>query len=191
MSAFGRAARLGRDEVGHRRFAANQSVNLVLELPVRFGYALVLTPMLEPRIDQECLDEAPGLGSAFEQPPGVSAVSAALPRKLVQRCEERVTVVPIDAIVDCYEHRPRIILDRSGHDRRRPVAIAANSVGVNISRAIGPALGGVITVFIAAAGALLAIPLTWRYKLQVGATLDLAPSMIGIESVMSHAAAEL
>jgi predicted MFS family arabinose efflux permease len=31
--------------------------------------------------------------------------------------------------------------------------------------------------FIAAAGALLAIPLTWRWKLQTGSTMDLTPSM--------------
>lgn len=34
-----------------------------------------------------------------------------------------------------------------------------------------------IALCLAAAGGLLVIPLTWRYKLQVGATLDLAPSM--------------
>jgi hypothetical protein len=33
------------------------------------------------------------------------------------------------------------------------------------------------THFIAAAGALVAIPLTWRWKLQTGAGLDLTPSM--------------
>ena len=38
-------------------------------------------------------------------------------------------------------------------------------------------IGVPLTLYLAAAGALLAIPLTWRYKLQVGATLDLAPSM--------------
>ena len=34
-----------------------------------------------------------------------------------------------------------------------------------------------IALLVAAVGTLLAIPLTWRYKLQLGATLDLAPSM--------------
>jgi len=34
-----------------------------------------------------------------------------------------------------------------------------------------------IAHYLAAAGALLAIPLTWRWKLQTGAALDLTPSM--------------
>ena len=38
-------------------------------------------------------------------------------------------------------------------------------------------IGVPLTLYLSAAGALLTIPLTWRYKLQVGATLDLAPSM--------------
>jgi len=33
------------------------------------------------------------------------------------------------------------------------------------------------TLFLAAAGAVIAIPLTWRWKLQTGAGLDLTPSM--------------
>ncbi|HVZ51204.1 MAG TPA: MFS transporter [Pseudolabrys sp.] len=40
--------------------------------------------------------------------------------------------------------------------------------------------------FIAAAGALLAIPLTWRWKLQTGAGLDLAPSMHWPAPVLTH-----
>lgn len=40
------------------------------------------------------------------------------------------------------------------------------------------AMGGIpMTQFIAAAGAILAIPLTWPWKLQTGAALDLTPSM--------------
>ena len=38
-------------------------------------------------------------------------------------------------------------------------------------------LGLPLTHFVAAAGAILAIPLTWRWKLQTGAGLDLTPSM--------------
>jgi quinol monooxygenase YgiN len=38
----------------------------------------------------------------------------------------------------------------------------------------------------AAAGALLAVPLTWRYKLQTGANLDLTPSMHWPEPVLAQ-----
>src|SRR6266436_3981210 len=39
---------------------------------------------------------------------------------------------------------------------------------------------------IAAVGALLAIPLTWRWKLQTGAGLDLSPSMHWPEPIIAH-----
>jgi hypothetical protein len=40
--------------------------------------------------------------------------------------------------------------------------------------------------FLAAAGALLTIPLTWRWKLQTGAKIDLTPSMHWPTPVLSH-----
>jgi MFS family permease len=40
--------------------------------------------------------------------------------------------------------------------------------------------------FLAAVGALLAIPLTWRWKLQTGAGLDLSPSMHWPEPIIAH-----
>jgi MFS family permease len=43
-----------------------------------------------------------------------------------------------------------------------------------------------LTHFIAAAGALVAIPLTWRWKLQTGRGLDLTPSMHWPAPVISH-----
>ena len=44
-----------------------------------------------------------------------------------------------------------------------------------------------ITHFIAATGALLAIPLTWHWKLQTGATIDLTPSMHWPEPIVTKA----
>jgi predicted MFS family arabinose efflux permease len=41
-------------------------------------------------------------------------------------------------------------------------------------------------LFIAAAGALLTIPLTWRWKLQTGAALDLTPSMHWPTPMLAH-----
>src|SRR5206468_3978165 len=40
--------------------------------------------------------------------------------------------------------------------------------------------------FLAAAGALAAIPLTWRWKLQAGAGLDLTPSMHWPAPIVAH-----
>ena len=53
----------------------------------------------------------------------------------------------------------------------------ATTLGSALWGELARIIGVPIALFIAAAGALLAVPLTWRYKLQVGATLDLAPSM--------------
>ena len=41
--------------------------------------------------------------------------------------------------------------------------------------------------FLAAAGAMLTIPLTWRWKLQTGVKIDLAPSMHWPTPILSHA----
>jgi len=43
-----------------------------------------------------------------------------------------------------------------------------------------------VTHFVAAAGALLAIPLTWRWKLQTGACIDLSPSMHWPEPIITE-----
>jgi len=60
---------------------------------------------------------------------------------------------------------------------------------------IGSALWGELAALIslpgalllAAAGAMIAIPLTWRWKLQTGATVDLSPSMHWPAPITSHA----
>ncbi|MCI0430252.1 MAG: MFS transporter [Rhodospirillales bacterium] len=48
-------------------------------------------------------------------------------------------------------------------------------------------LGIPAALLIAAGGAVIVIPLTWRWKLQLGATLDFAPSMHWPEPVLSRA----
>jgi hypothetical protein len=51
------------------------------------------------------------------------------------------------------------------------------TVGSAIWGEIASVTGLPLAHFIAAAGALLAIALTWRWKLQTGAAIDLTPSM--------------
>lgn len=57
------------------------------------------------------------------------------------------------------------------------VFFGSMSAGSLIWGQAASALGIPAALLIAAAGALLAIPLTWRWKLQTGGALDLAPSM--------------
>jgi MFS family permease len=59
------------------------------------------------------------------------------------------------------------------------------TVGSTIWGGVATQLGLSPAHFIAAAGALAAIPLTWRWKLQTGAALDLTPSMHWPEPVLT------
>jgi Transmembrane secretion effector len=62
---------------------------------------------------------------------------------------------------------------------------------LTIGSAIWGELAAVISLpgalLLAAAGAMIAIPLTWRWKLQTGAKVDLSPSMHWPAPVTSHA----
>ncbi len=57
------------------------------------------------------------------------------------------------------------------------VFFGAMTLGSVVWGALGRAGGVPLSHFIAAAGTVLAIPLTWRWKLQTGAGVDLTPSM--------------
>jgi predicted MFS family arabinose efflux permease len=62
----------------------------------------------------------------------------------------------------------------------------ALSLGSAIWGQIAGLIGLSATHFLAAAGALAAIPLTWRWKLQTGAGIDLTPSMHWPTPILSH-----
>jgi MFS family permease len=66
------------------------------------------------------------------------------------------------------------------------VFFGAMTVGSAVWGQVAGIAGLPIAHFIAAAGALVAIPLTWRWKLQTGAELDLTPSMHWPAPVISH-----
>jgi MFS family permease len=61
---------------------------------------------------------------------------------------------------------------------------------ISLGSAIWGQIAGMVGLpaahFIAAAGALVAIPLTWRWKLQTGAGIDLGPSMHWPEPIVAH-----
>jgi MFS family permease len=57
------------------------------------------------------------------------------------------------------------------------INFGAMTLGSAIWGKVAATAGVPATLFIAAAGALVSIPLTWRWKLQTGAGLDLTPSM--------------
>jgi transmembrane secretion effector len=60
------------------------------------------------------------------------------------------------------------------------------SLGSAIWGQIAGLIGLPATHFLAAAGALAAIPLTWRWQLQTGANINLAPSMHWPTPILSH-----
>jgi MFS family permease/quinol monooxygenase YgiN len=67
------------------------------------------------------------------------------------------------------------------------VFYGAMTVGSALWGQVAGMVGLPDTQFIAAAGVLIAIPLTWRWKLQTGVGVDLTPSMHWPAPVMSHA----
>jgi len=66
------------------------------------------------------------------------------------------------------------------------VFFGAMTVGGVVWGQVAEIVGLPATHFIAAAGALIAIPLTWRWKLQTGAGIDLTPSMHWPAPVITH-----
>jgi hypothetical protein len=55
-----------------------KAANRRLQNAIRFGNALVLSQMFEPRVGSESLNESPFLGGIFKYAPVVRAVSTAL-----------------------------------------------------------------------------------------------------------------
>jgi MFS family permease len=56
------------------------------------------------------------------------------------------------------------------------VMFAGMALGSGVSGQVASIAGAPLALFLAGAGALLAVPLTWRYKLQTGAAYDLTPA---------------
>jgi len=70
------------------------------------------------------------------------------------------------------------------------VFFGAMSAGSALWGALAAVLGLPAAHLLAAAGAVVAVPLTWRWKLQTGAGADLTPSMHWPTPVLSHAVAD-
>ena len=66
------------------------------------------------------------------------------------------------------------------------VYFGAHTAGSALWGQVAAVWGLPLAHFIAAAGALLAIPITWRWHLQTGANVDLTPSLHWAAPVVSH-----
>jgi predicted MFS family arabinose efflux permease/quinol monooxygenase YgiN len=66
------------------------------------------------------------------------------------------------------------------------VFFGAMTIGSAVWGQVAGIVGLPVTHFMAAAGVLVAIPLTWRWKLQTGAEIDLTPSMHWPAPVITH-----
>jgi predicted MFS family arabinose efflux permease len=66
------------------------------------------------------------------------------------------------------------------------VLFGAMSLGSSVWGEVGMLAGVSPALFLAAAGALIAIPLTWRWKLQTGAGVDFSPSMHWPAPITTH-----
>ena len=88
-----------------------KAVHCILQHPIGIGHALMLTHVLEPGIDAECLDEDPLFRGVFVDASIIGAVAPSLARKLRHRCEKRRALVPGDGVFDGDEHRTPVGLD--------------------------------------------------------------------------------
>jgi MFS family permease len=70
------------------------------------------------------------------------------------------------------------------------VFFGSMSVGSVVWGEVGTLVGVSPALLLAAAGALLAIPLTWRWKLQTGAGVDFSPSLHWATPITTHAVEE-
>ena len=80
----------------------------ILNDAIRIRYALVLAKVLKPGRDHERLQEAPFLGRVFENVPGVRAVPPSLLVQILDRRQESIASLGIDAVFDGDQYWPPI-----------------------------------------------------------------------------------
>ena len=83
----------------------------VLQHPIGIGHALMLSHVVDPGIDTECLDDDTLLRGVLIDAPIKGAVSPALARQLRDRREKCRTINRGDNVFDGDQHRTSVGLD--------------------------------------------------------------------------------
>ena len=105
-------ARSCRDQVPDGGVAFGiKAVYCILQDAIGVGHALMLSHVVEPGIDAECLDEGPLFRGILIDAPIKGAVSLALARQLCDRRKKRRAISRRDGVFDGDEHRTSVGLD--------------------------------------------------------------------------------
>jgi len=88
-----------------------KAVHRVLQHPVGIGHALMLSHVLEPGIDIECLDEGSRQRGVLIYAPIIGAVAPSLARELRHRREKCRAIDRGDGVFDGDQHRTSVGLD--------------------------------------------------------------------------------
>jgi hypothetical protein len=77
--------------------------------------------MLRPRRDEESLNDAFFVGGILEYAPAIGTVAAPFISELFNDLQELLPILRTNAVFDCDEDWPSVMVDRVGHERRRPM----------------------------------------------------------------------
>ena len=105
-------ARSCRDQVPDGGVAFGiKAVYCILQDAIGVGHALMLSHVVEPGIDAECLDEGSLLRGVLIDAPIKSAVAPALARQLYDRRKKRRAISRRDGVFNGDENRTSVGLD--------------------------------------------------------------------------------
>src|SRR5437660_12584317 len=90
----------GGNEMGDFRCSLDQPMNVVLQHAVRVRHPFVLAQMLEPRLDDERLEESVALGDVLEDSPRVRAIPSRFAAGPLDCGAEPFPLAAIDAMVE-------------------------------------------------------------------------------------------
>jgi hypothetical protein len=98
-----------------------ETVDAFLDEAISIGNSLVLAQMLRPRRDEESLDDASFVGGILEYASPIGAVAAPFVSELFKGLQELVPILRTNAVFDCDEDWPSVVVDGMGRERRRPM----------------------------------------------------------------------
>ena len=98
-----------------------ETLHAFLDQAIGICNSLVLAQMLRPRRDEKSLDDASFLGGILEHAPAIGAVTAPFMSELLNGLQEQWAILRTNAVFDCDEDWPSVLVDRVGREGRRPM----------------------------------------------------------------------
>jgi hypothetical protein len=98
-----------------------ETAHAFLDQAIGIRNSLVLAQMLRPGRDVESLDDASFVGGILEYAPAIGTVAASFISELFNDLQELLPILRTNAVFDCDEDWPSVVIDRVGRERRRPM----------------------------------------------------------------------